>query len=376
MEVQSVVIDNGSCVIKAGFSGGQTPHTTFSSSIGFATYPLINSNSAGHKDYYISDEASERIGILSQKYPIHHSIIKDWDTMEKIWHHTFYNELRIDPVEHLYLFTSNVNVPASQNSKIAEIMFEKYKIPGIFFKPSDELTLLASGRTTGVVLESGDGVSSISAILEGYRIPETLQWTKMAGSSVTNFLIKKLQKRDLLLDNNKSDTIIARSIKETVGYISENYEEELKKFDEAASAKSTTYRYPDGQSLNIGNVSFKTPEFLFRPHVYGLEGKGLHQMLAETIQKCDIHIQLDLFKKICIGGGNTLFKGFDKRIELEMAKIVPEDTKVKIVSAKRRGFSAWIGAAMFSANQSFTEMAISKKTFEEEGSSIIERKCK
>merc|ERR1712095_19515 len=187
-EVAALVVDNGSGMCKAGFAGDDAPRAVFPSIVGRPRHQGVMVG-MGQKDSYVGDEAQSKRGILTLKYPVEHGIITNWDDMEKIWHNTFY-------------------------------------MPAMYVAIQAVLSLYASGRATGIVMDSGDGVSHTVPIYEGYALPHAILRLDLAGRELTNYLMKILTERGYSFTTTAEREIV-RDIKEKLCYVALDFEQEM-----------------------------------------------------------------------------------------------------------------------------------------------------
>jgi actin, other eukaryote len=372
MTKAAVVIDNGSGRCKTGIAGEDSPKAVFPAVIGTPKQKGIMVGS-GQKDEYVGDAAMARRGVLLIKYPLEHGIVTNWEDMEKIWHHAFYSELRVDPQEHPVLLTEAPLNPKANRERMTQIMFESFSIPAFYVAIQAVLSLYASGRTSGIVIDSGDGVTHTVPIYEGYSLPHAVLRIDLAGRDLTGWMAKLLMQRGYSFTTS-AELEIVRDIKQQLSYVAEDYAKELANAP-SNSALDKEYELPDGQVITVGQERFQCPEALFKPELLGNEMAGMHQTTYNSIMKTDIDIRKDLYNNCVMSGGSTMFAGISSRVQKELEALAPASVKIKVVAPPERQYSVWIGGSILSSLSTFQQMWVSKAEYDESGPAIVHRKC-
>ena len=364
-----VVLDNGSGVCKVGVAGEDAPRAVFPSIVGYPRLTQIMGLDG--KECFVGDEAIAKKGILEISYPIEHGIVTNWDEMEKIWSHAFYTELRIPPNEQPVMLTEAPMNPKKNRERMIQIMFETFDVPATYVAIQAVLSLYSSGRTTGVVFDSGDGVTHIVPIYEGYSLPHTVQRVDIAGRDMTDYLLTIFLERGHSFTSS-SEREIGREIKEKLCYVALDFNAEMMK---PVASIEKSYELPDGQIVTLGNERFRCPEIVFQPSLLGKDISGIHETLVKAVRTCDLDIRRPLYENIVLSGGSTMFPGIAERISKEVTQLVPASVRVKVVSPAERKYSVWIGGTILSSLSSFQDNWITKSEYQETGPSIVHQKC-
>jgi len=331
----TVIIDNGSGHVKAGLATDESPSSVFPAIVG---RPKHESAMAGSdkKEYYMGEEALAKKGVLSISYPLEHGIVKDWSDMEKVWHYTFFDALRVNPEEHAVVVSEAPFNPLKNRERMVEMLFEKFQVPAAYIVIQAVMSLYSYGRTTGCVVDSGDGVTHVVPVYEGYALPHAIQRLDLAGRDLSEYMVKTLCDVGFNMTSS-SEKELVRDMKETCCYIVEgDFDEELKRAREQPTDFTKVYELPDGQKIDLCTERFRVPEVLFDPMICGRELKGIHQATYDCIQVCDIDVRRDLFKNIVLSGGTTMFPGIQGRLTREIQALAPQKIDVKVTANPAR----------------------------------------
>ncbi|CAI2372322.1 unnamed protein product [Moneuplotes crassus] len=373
-EVLAVIIDNGTGMSKAGFAGDDAPRSVFPTLVGKCKMPSLMV-SLEQKDVYVGEDAQIKRGVLNTSSPIEAGFVKDWEDMEKVWKHTIYDELRVTPEEHPMLLSEAPQNPDENREKMTEMMFEVFNVPCLYVQQQSVLALYASGKTTGLVLDSGEGITNSVAIYEGFAIPHAIHRIPLAGKDITEYLRGLLKERGYSF-TTPAEIEIVRDIKERLCFaVEQDFDKHMSEsIDNVQMEKS--YELPDQRNIVVGNERFRCPEILFQPDHAGFKDiEGIHLYSYYSIMKCDADIRKGLFSNIVLAGGSTLFDGVNERLKYEIQQLASSNNRIEVTYPPERKYSVWLGGSILGALSTFQSMWITEAEYQEEGASIIHKKC-
>lgn len=352
----TVVIDHGSDTLKTGFSDDEVPQLFVPPIVG-CPYKIAETDEA--KEFYIGQEAKDKYCRRRQAVECGH-IIK-YEEMEMLWKYIF-NQLKISPENHSIILSEPTLNPRSYRETMTQIMFEIFEFKSVYVASQPVLSLLASGRITGMVLDSGKENTQVVPVYEGFSLPRCIPRFDVSGQDVDYALSDALKLRGLDLRQMK-----VRQMKEKLCYISLDYENE--------NPTEEIYLLPDGNSINVGKERFAAPEILFNPELTGREIAGVQHSINRSINICDTAIRKNLYENIVIAGGNTTFPGFRERLEKEMKNLVSSEQKIEVVGTPNHLLSCFTGGTILASLSTFKEISISKAEYNEFGPSMVGKKC-
>jgi centractin len=276
--------------------------------------------------------------------------------------------INVKAEDHPVLLTEAPLNPHQNRDKVAEIFFETFRAPALFFAPPAVLNLYASGRTTGVVLDVGEGVTHAVPVYEGFALPYSVTRSDVAGRDVTRQM-QLLLRRSGLAFTTTAEVDLVKTMKEETCFLTRTPMPD----DATEKDSKTQYTLPDGQSVTLSTERCQAPNILFDPSLIGSEEAGVADILVDSIMKSDIDLRSTLFSQVVLAGGSTLFPAFGDRMLYEVRSRSPSHTKIRISAPPERINSTFVGGSILASLATFKSMWTSKQDYEEHGSNILHR---
>jgi len=412
----AVVIDNGTGYTKMGYAGNCEPNYIIPSQIGVkeapsaapgpktpgagAAQPAAQAKGIDDLDFFIGDEALERAKTYAVRNPIKHGQVENWTHMEQFWEHCIFRYLRAEPEDHYFLLTEPpLNAPENREYT-AEIMFETFNVPGLYIAVQAVLALAASWTSkqvtertlTGTVIDSGDGVTHVIPVAEGYVIGSCIKHIPIAGKDISAFVQQLMREREGKAIPAAQSLEVAKRVKEQYSYVCPDIVKEFQKYD---TEQDKWIKKCEGEEsitkkpfyYEVGYERFLGPEVFFNPEIFSSDFlTPLPQVVDTCIQNCPIDTRRGLYKNIVLSGGSTMFKDFGRRLQRDIKRAVDARIKksedmsggrikataipVNVVSHHMQRYAVWFGGSMLASTPEFYNVCHTKQQYMEIGPSI------
>ncbi|CEM08068.1 unnamed protein product [Vitrella brassicaformis CCMP3155] len=374
-ELDVIVIDAGGGSLKVGFSGEDLPRTVLSTAMSVVTE--IPEDDEGNVDTtaqpktltYFGDEALQNASKGTLKLPLKRGLLHDKDSLEDVLEHALRSLLKVDYEELPILLIDSPLTPQHQRDFLAEMLFEKFKVRSLAMMNSAVLSLFSTGRTRGMVVEMGHGVTHAVPVFEGFAIPHATFRMDYGGQDITD-AVQKIFKElpSLTAYQQHAHPWVMRSLKESLCHVAPHSLKEQLASEDPASDEERSFELPDGTIVQVDQqLRYGAPEILFAGG-----DRSLPKITQMGLNACDLDFRLDLVRNLVLAGGTSMIPGLSERIRNEMQMLVPPDLhrQMEVILDSQRKYSAWIGGSMFASLSTFEHFLITKQDYEEGKSSL------
>jgi len=379
-EQDVIVLDNGSGCLKVGFSGEDAPRAVIPTITATATVDDareeehttgVDASSVAKKSAaFYGEEALMQPNAVATR-PVQRGGIamgsqQNKDALESLWEHAFRTVLGVDGEELPVLIADAM--PLDQNSHAsrqwtAEIMFEKLKVSKLAIFNTAVLSLFSTGRTRGLVVESGEGITQAVPVFEGFAIPHAIFKMEVAGQDITAN-VRSLMEAELGAERTSSLKVM-QALKERVCQIAPDYHSAMNGPD-TDDEEARSFELPDGTIIKVPKpVRTGAPEVLFGAG--DATAPSVQKICYEAVTTCDTDLRHDLVRSIVVAGGTSMLPGLASRFRTELANTLPGELarQVDVCMDSQRRYAAWIGGSMFASLSTFNQVAITKLEYEE-----------
>ncbi|XP_074056525.1 actin-like protein 9 [Macrotis lagotis] len=364
----AVVIDMGTGTCKSGFAGQAMPMSTVPTVLGHLP-EKASTVKEPQLSTFIGEDARAHPG-LNLIQPLRNGIIVDWEAVETLWHHIFCNDLGVAPEDHALLLSDPPFSPTTNREKLVEVVFESLHSPGMYVAYQSVLSVYAHGLISGLVIDTGHGVTHTVPVYQGYNLPHATERMDLAGAHLTAFLAELL--RGTGYSFGEQDTSLVESIKHQCCFVASDFITEQNQ----AIIGSKNFQLPDGQIISLGKERFQCPELLFNPpEMPGLKPMGIPEMAKESLRKVPTEVCGDISQHVLLCGGSSLFPGLEQRFVKELLQGASPQTNITVSAQPLRNFSVWIGGSILASLRAFQSCWIQRAQYEEQGPYIVYRKC-
>ena len=344
----TLVMDTGSYACRLGLSIEDAPRLSPRTTVG------LPRGGGGPPDF--GREALERRTSHTVKGLLSHSGVEDWERLEQFWAANL-AEMQLDLSQTALLSNFYPHFSKHVRERSAQIFFENFNVPYYFTISNPLLVVYSSGKTTGLVLDSGHSTSSVVPVFDGAPHYWAQTNEPAAGARVSELLGR------LLPPGGRS----AHEVKERENRVALDFAREAAELERMKVL-------PDGTPVDAPLASLRAAESLFAPREAGLPGPGLAELVAESLSKTEPEFRRELLSSLLVAGGNTGFINFNERLVKELSHLVPSTLKVKASNHPEKTASCWYGGAVVASLSTFHPMWVSRADYEENGPTIVSRK--